>query len=109
MNYRIISLLRRFEGIKKTLHARFFPGCGVLLDNPLPCGSIYFLYHLLEGRFSLSGIIFLGQGGEFFRAGPDGALGRLIPEPPLLTLPMTLFSGTAFTCQRKTPNYKILL
>jgi hypothetical protein len=44
------------------------------------------------------------QGDKFFYTGSNGAFRRLIPEPALLTLPMTLFSGTTFTCQKKTPN-----
>jgi hypothetical protein len=102
------TLLARFKRIKKTLHPRFFPGRSILFNDPLPCGGIDLLDHIFKRRLSLRGVFLPRLDNKFFRAGSDGAFYRLIPNPALLTLPMTFFSGTALTCQRKTPNNKYI-
>jgi hypothetical protein len=49
----------------------------------------------------------MGQRYEFFSACPDGTLHRPVSKPALLTLPMTLFSGTASACQKKTSTIEL--
>jgi hypothetical protein len=100
-------LLGCLKGIEETLHPRLFSGRRIFLDNPLLSGSIKLLYHIPQGQFGFSDLLFMGQRYEFFSAGPDGTPHRPIPEPALFTLPMTLFSGTTFTCQKKTPTIEL--
>jgi hypothetical protein len=98
------GLLGFFKGIEKKLHPGFFSGCGVFFDNSLTGGGIDLFNHILQRRFRFVNFLFPGQHNKFLCAGPDGAFYRLVPEPPFLTLPVTLFGGTALNCQKKTPT-----
>jgi hypothetical protein len=96
------SLLGVFYRIEKPLHPGFFAGCGVFFDNTLSGGAVDLLDHILKSRFGLPHLFFLGQKDKFLNAGPYRALCRLIPKPAAFTLPVTLFRGTALTCQKIT-------
>jgi hypothetical protein len=93
-----------FQGIEKELHPGFFSGRGIFLDNPFSGGGIDFFNHILQRRFRFVNFLFSGQNDKFLCTGSDGALYRLVPKPPFLTLSVTLFGGTALNCQKKTPK-----
>jgi hypothetical protein len=100
------KLLGRFYGIKKPLHPGLFSGSGIFLDDPLPGRRINFLDHVFKGGFSFAEFLFLGQAHEFLRAAPYRRLYRLVSEPALFALPMPLFSGTDFFCQKLSSYLK---
>jgi hypothetical protein len=99
------ALLRRFKGIKESLHARLLPCRGIFFDNSLAGGSIDLFYHILERRFGLSDCLLVGQSHELLRAGSDGTLNRLVTEPSFFALSVPLFRGTFLGCQIITPAY----
>jgi hypothetical protein len=91
-----------FYRIKETLHPGLFTGGAVLFDDPLSRGGIELLDHILKRRFRFYEFFFPGQRDELFNAGSDRAFHRFIPKPAIFAPTVTLFSGTAPDCQKKT-------
>jgi hypothetical protein len=89
-----------FQGIEQTLYPRFFPGGGVLFNNPFTGGGIYFLYHVLKSGFRFRSFLLLDQMNHFLCAGSDCAFYSLVPLSAFFTLPVPLFSGFAFIYQK---------
>jgi hypothetical protein len=95
-----------FKRIKETLHPGFFTGRRVPFKDSLLRRGIDLFDHIFKRRLSLANFLFPGQYQKFFGAGSYRAFYRLIPNPALFTLPVALFSGTAFFCQRNPPLLK---
>jgi hypothetical protein len=98
--------LNCLEGVKKPLHPGLFASRRVFLYDPFLRRSINLFDHVSKRRFGFTDFLFPGQDQKFPGAGSYRAFYRLIPNPAFLALPVALFSGTAFFCQRNPPLLK---
>jgi hypothetical protein len=97
-----------FKRIKETLHPGFFTGRSVPFYDPFLRRGIDLFDHIFKRRLGLADFFLPGQYQKFFGAGSYRAFYRLIPNPAFFTLPVALFSGTAFFCQRNPPLFKTI-